>query len=54
MADRDTLETRVEELAGQLQALSRKVELLEGRLGKPADAWPPVAAPAPARHGAGG
>jgi hypothetical protein len=44
MADRDTLEIRVEELAGQLQALSRKVELLEGRLGKPADAWPPVAA----------
>ncbi|HYS44028.1 MAG TPA: hypothetical protein VEM32_08620, partial [Geobacteraceae bacterium] len=44
MADRDTLEIRVEELAGQLQALSRKVELLEGRLARPADAWPPVAA----------
>ncbi|MCM2358966.1 MAG: hypothetical protein NDI77_12510 [Geobacteraceae bacterium] len=45
MADRNALETRVEELSRQLQSLTQKVEQLEARLERPADAWPPVAAP---------
>ncbi|HTG82163.1 MAG TPA: hypothetical protein VL949_09490 [Geobacteraceae bacterium] len=53
MADRDALEIRVEELAAQLQALSRKVELLEGRAGKPAESWPPVTAAEPSAVHAG-
>lgn len=45
MADRDALETRVEELSRQLRDLNMKVEQLAARLGQPADSRPSAAAP---------
>ncbi|HEX9024798.1 MAG TPA: hypothetical protein VF799_13265, partial [Geobacteraceae bacterium] len=40
MADRDALETKVEELSRQVQALNRQVEHLAARLGEEPPVWP--------------